>query len=259
MGGDSVSGHEKMPQTFSISAALARKQKWTVSCRHRPFSVLLFPCLRPHAGGDPYRPPGSTHPSYFDPRPPVRGGDLVEAGLLYPSSDFNPRPPCWGRHDGWSLPGLTVQISIHAPRAGGDPARPVWSCRRRYFNPRPPCGGRQQIHKALGIKNLFQSTPPVRGATILSVSETVSLRFQSTPPVRGATLATLRQKTFSIRISIHAPRAGGDGNSPGTSTSCRTFQSTPPVRGATAIPATAARPCGFQSTPPVRGATVYKC
>ena len=120
MGGGSVSGHEKMPQTFSISAALARKQKWTVSCRHRPFSVLLFPCLRPHAGGDPYRPPGSTHPSYFDPRPPVRGGDLVEAGLLYPSSDFNPRPPCRGRHDGWSLPGLTVEISIHAPRAGGD-------------------------------------------------------------------------------------------------------------------------------------------
>ncbi len=41
-----LSVHEKTPQTFSKSAALAGAQKRAVSCRHRPFSVLLFTCLR---------------------------------------------------------------------------------------------------------------------------------------------------------------------------------------------------------------------
>ncbi|RKJ51278.1 hypothetical protein D7X25_17430 [bacterium 1XD42-8] len=41
-----MSGHEKTPQTFSKSAALAGTQKRAVSCRHHPFSVLLFTCLR---------------------------------------------------------------------------------------------------------------------------------------------------------------------------------------------------------------------
>ena len=37
----------------------------------------------------------------------------------------------------------------------------------------------------------------------------VYLRFQSTPPARGATYITCVDSTH-IRISIHAPREGGD-------------------------------------------------
>ena len=185
MGGDSVSGHEKMPQTFSISAALARNQKWTVSCRHRPFSVLLFPCLRPHAGGDPYRPPGSTHPSYFDPRPPVRGGDLVEAGLLYPSFDFNPRPPCGGR--------------LPRPRAGS-----LWT----NFNPRPPCGGRHSRPSTFHVIELFQSTPPVRGATPRATrSLPRTSNFNPRPPCGGRP-APWREGTRSRYFNPRPPCGG---------------------------------------------------
>ena len=34
-------------------------------------------------------------------------------------------------------------------------------------------------------------------------------RFQSTPPVRGATLASALERA-AAKISIHAPREGGD-------------------------------------------------
>ena len=207
MGGDSVSGHEKMPQTFSISAALARKQKWTVSCRHRPFSVLLFPCLRPHAGGDPYRPPGSTHPSYFDPRPPVRGGDLVEAGLLYPSFDFNPRPPCGGRLPRPRAGSLWTNFNPRPPCGGRLPL--LWrSMAKPYFNPRPPCGGRHSRPSTFHVIELFQSTPPVRGATLVGDIRVVD-----------------------VVISIHAPRAGGDAGSFGRRSRHADFNPRPPCGG----------------------------
>ena len=80
------------------------------------------------------------------------------------------------------------------------------------------------------------------------------------------------------KISIHAPRAGGDAHTNLTCPRGWRFQSTPPVRGATIIQQAKTLgsenfnprpPCGgrpppapdwaedviFQSTPPVRGAT----
>ena len=172
-------------------------------------------------------------------------------------TDFNPRPPCGGRpaQSARLLPGPC--ISIHAPRAGGDP-----NCRtalrpRRYFNPRPPCGGRH--------------------SGILSDEEFAA--FQSTPPVRGA---TIEQIFISRRtkISIHAPRAGGDNKvtmlrdkatdfNPRPPCGGRRsvlfsgnklirFQSTPPVRGATLFCLGLYSNMPFQSTPPVRGATIFR-
>ena len=58
------------------------------------------------------------------------------------------------------------------------------------------------------------------------------------------------------KISIHAPREGGDCNSYDTLRTMDEFQSTPPARGATAhAGATIAVGNKFQSTPPARGAT----
>ena len=37
---------------------------------------------------------------------------------------------------------VTIVISIHAPREGGDRSCPVLSAARTHFNPRPPRGGR---------------------------------------------------------------------------------------------------------------------
>ena len=56
--------------------------------------------------------------------------------------------------------------------------------------------------------------------------------FQSTPPARGATCVRQRAGPL-VKISIHAPREGGDVEVPGMDGAIDLFQSTPPARGAT--------------------------
>ena len=80
-----------------------------------------------------------------------------------------------------------TQISIHAPREGGDVV----------------C-----LQQTSAIR-LFQSTPPARGATPPNRCGHPSTQFQSTPPARGATKTRLL-KIAKQKISIHAPREGGD-------------------------------------------------
>ena len=75
---------------------------------------------------------------------PRAGGDgTPTATATTLDADFNPRPPCGGRHGRWDIISGDAKISIHAPRAGGD-------------------GG--EIMSLYDIAK-FQSTPPVRGAT----------------------------------------------------------------------------------------------
>ena len=172
----------------------------------------------------------------------------------------------------------SLDISIHAPREGGDSKFNTVVC--RLF--------------------LFQSTPPARGATASSAGLRLTSLFQSTPPARGATRRPSSAGWTAAGISIHAPREGGDGGRQAGDVQHqdfnprpprggrrrwrrrkifrRRFQSTPPARGATAgavvhdrLPGisihapreggdhlvhAAASPNGlFQSTPPARGAT----
>ena len=80
------------------------------------------------------------------------------------------------------------QISIHAPREGGD----------------------RILLRSEQVAAAFQSTPPARGATLSFIRSLDSQReFQSTPPARGATnsVCVMVRKPH---ISIHAPREGGD-------------------------------------------------
>ena len=155
-----------------------------------------------------------------------------------------------------------MDVSIHAPRAGGD--------------------ARRRSHRSVHV--MFQSTPPARGATTWSSSFCPAAAFQSTPPARGATVVTHHRRTVRSYVSIHAPRAGGDRHD-AAQTICDVecfnprpprggrpvrailpitwiawFQSTPPARGATM---TLISECGqfgmFQSTPPARGATCRRC
>ena len=80
-----------------------------------------------------------------------------------------------------------IRVSIHAPRVGGDAGAPIVLQDIFGFNPRPPCGGRPIRCQACAVVTLFQSTPPVWGATID--------RCELTP---------------LLKVSIHAPRVGGD-------------------------------------------------
>ena len=122
-------------------------------------------------------------------------------------------------------------ISIHAPREGGDLLSQSGPRNCFYFNPRPPRGGRQGLKLRRSYAKTFQSTPPARGATSIFWARFWILSFQSTPPARGAT--TINQN--------HSKK--------------NKFQSTPPARGAT-VSQSGPRNCFlFQSTPPARGAT----
>ena len=57
-------------------------------------------------------------------------------------------------------------ISIHAPRPGGDQPIPPFIGFLRDFNPRPPPGGRPAVVRSILYAPIFQSTPPARGATL---------------------------------------------------------------------------------------------
>ena len=76
------------------------------------------------------------------------------------------------------------------------------------------------------------------------------------PRAGGDRLQMLTGKTNEI--SIHAPRAGGDTLSTARAAQQYEFQSTPPVRGATFLIRGFWTSPEFQSTPPVRGATWCK-
>ena len=80
-----------------------------------------------------------------------------------------------------------TDISIHAPREGGDHSFAVQATVFTDFNPRPPRGGRLLAHLDDRRPREFQSTPPARGATHRD-----------------------RQRHRRHVISIHAPREGGD-------------------------------------------------
>ena len=146
-------------------------------------------------------------------------------------------------------------ISIHAPRAGGDPT--LW------------------LNTRIGTR--FQSTPPVRGATTGNFIPAQKRNdFNPRPPCGGRQICTdtvLKNRKISIHapraggdlhclqvraaieISIHAPRAGGDGRKKAETEREYNFNPRPPCGGRPQRPARGYYGGRFQSTPPVRGAT----
>ena len=155
---------------------------------------------------------------------------------------------------------ISLDISIHAPRVGGDSPLLLAGRCNTYFNPRPPCGGRQEkwgrSWRAMNISihaprvggdqysdtmssmwpKHFNPRPPCGGRReVVRRDGTVGEIFQSTPPVWGA--------TAPWRLgAIHGPP----------------FQSTPPVWGATSLGVRDLGAVEFQSTPPVWGATMSR-
>ena len=175
--------------------------------------------------------------------------------------------------------GRATDISIHAPREGGDSKALQPVAIHFYFNPRPPRGGRRQAVLPTAPPYMhFNPRPPRGGRLSLPTCKILATEFQSTPPARGATDRrspypgqcgisihapreggdSCRPSFFNIlaQISIHAPREGGDGKSGHGKTAGPKFQSTPPARGATLTRSGLSPGLRFQSTPPARGATL---
>ena len=170
---------------------------------HAPLAGCDIDDLIPYANNAKFQ---STHPS----RGATRAIWIPHSWRKY----FNPRAPCGARqrqHDALLRQPL---ISIHAPLAGRDSASmthffasPLFQSTRPvrgatgfctmtgsglpHFNPRAPCGARRSGRGSHQPVDRFQSTRPVRGATYLP-----------------------RCSRWLQCISIHAPRAGRDGEPP---------------------------------------------
>ena len=170
--------------------------------------------------------------SYFNPRPP-RGGRPRIHFFHVKQLDFNPRPPRGGRRNKiFDKIKNRAQISIHAPREGGDFIDEVSLIWDNHFNPRPPRGGRPFTFFRRLLILIFQSTPPARGATLL-----------------------MKSVLYGIIISIHAPREGGDEALPVIQPEPIYFNPRPPRGGRLLCFCMSIFQLLFQSTPPARGAT----
>ena len=145
---------------------------------------------------------------------------------------FQSTPPARGATNTDKKERLISDISIHAPREGGDlglvrkaesmrrfqstpPARgATWTARPTttlicYFNPRPPRGGRLYKLAGFNTQKDFNPRPPRGGRRVYHNLAPLTPGFQSTPPARGAT-EDWTDSAHSEGISIHAPREGGD-------------------------------------------------
>ena len=145
-------------------------------------------------------------------------------------------------------------ISIHAPRAGGDLLAHIIThplCISIHA-PRAEGDGEQEFGRL--IYSLFQSTPPVWGATILARLRSRScLHFNPRPPCGGRPRAVVYVLSDSGFQST--PPGWGATIIPGYDSLTEEFQSTPLMRGATCFFSSSVTASIFQSTPPMRGAT----
>ena len=138
----------------------------------------------PRAGGD--RTGKASRRAYtdFNPRPPC-GGRLLNRHILPSAVPFQSTPPVRGAtitavckyylcifQSTPPVRGATVvivrvryvdDISIHAPRAGGDMAGSQIRAIALNFNPRPPCGGRRKCPEKLVYAQLISIHAPRAG------------------------------------------------------------------------------------------------
>ena len=149
---------------------------------------LIVSIHAPRAEGDLGVVAGDLQLLSFQSTPPARRATMPMCVQGTSCSRFNPRPPRGGRHRnphrsdparGVSIHAPraegdpremdvvgAVLVSIHAPRAEGDsPSTPGGRSPPAGFNPRPPRGGRRVRSRRAAGAWKFQSTPPARRAT----------------------------------------------------------------------------------------------
>ena len=193
---------------------------------------LMISIHAPREGGDAERGQPVCRLAYFNPRPPRGGRPALSRCRTMPRL-FQSTPPARGatRQDGRH--GSLVDISIHAPREGGDHHASSHWRHRAHFNPRPPRGGRRPWRRFSSARRWISIHAPREGGDGgWRSSKRLTIYFNPRPP-RGGRRLPLRHCRSVHVISIHAPREGGDRKRPSTPLPPPTFQSTPPARGAT--------------------------
>ena len=146
---------------------------------------------------------------------------------------FQSTPPARGAtssaFSGW----CSNDISIHAPREGGDLRSLQISNKQLNFNPRPPRGGRLLAVLRIGVVHRISIHAPREGGDLQVVQHgIVRLGISIHAPREGGD-GGLLATPYTRTISIHAPREGGDRALAAHPRSLSLFQSTPPARGAT--------------------------
>ena len=142
----------------------------------------------PRAGGDEKALIDLTVQQAISIHAPRAGGDGRRSMQSNCKGGFQSTPPVRGATARQICEGVSRVISIHAPRAGGDCCKRMIQKKRRKF----------------------QSTPPVRGATMRSMlAHQAEQDFNPRPPCGGRP-SPYAGDSWAERISIHAPRAGGD-------------------------------------------------
>ncbi len=167
----------------------------------------------------------------FNPRPP-RGGRLMNQCHLGVQLMFQSAPPAWGamRYRDLSCDSQDVSIraprvggdsvscigrfdltvSIRAPRVGGDHAITAISKTHGCFNPRPPRGGRCPAVSLASSSVSFQSAPPAWGAIITNNNDNMKLSVSIRAPRVGGDHQNATPAGSHRGVSIRAPRVGGD-------------------------------------------------
>ena len=125
-------------------------------------------------------------PAEFQSTPPARGATSPEAAREVCDALFQSTPPARGATASEDEHSAGGDISIHAPREGGDsPARAGVRLSLRNFNPRPPRGGRLdcQLH-CTGCQN-FNPRPPRGGRPSGTPAPTSPVANFNPRPPRG--------------------------------------------------------------------------
>ena len=147
-----------------------------------------------------------------------------------PISNFNPLPPCGGRHFQICGNPDCDHISIHSLRVEGDYAFIRLFISGLYFNPLPPCGGRRFVLKDVCKVLDFNPLPPCGGRLATVSGDKVSISFQSTPSVWRET--DVASDSFpNFKISIHSLRVEGDYTIPEQGIQQKDFNPLPPCGG----------------------------
>ena len=102
---------------------------------------------------------------------------------------------------------------------------------------------------------MFQSTPPARGATQHAAAIKKGVRVSIHAPRAGGDALYELHLDGILDVSIHAPRAGGDSDFANAAAAKRCFNPRPPRGGRRSQQYLGREIKKFQSTPPARGAT----
>ena len=129
-------------------------------------SAFIRACFNPRAPRGARRAPRIARALIqgFNPRAP-RGARRWHKHRRHRSERFNPRAPRGARLSARRSLAFRVCVSIHAPRAGRDPASAPVTVPTPGFNPRAPRGARRLHRLGHQVPEVFQSTRPARGAT----------------------------------------------------------------------------------------------